>query len=200
MLTMRVVPLFLGLVAIVAGGNADSRLLRRFRQEKDEKFAELSLSHKGLTRWFLEYRPTQPVRSNSPLVLVLHGGSESMNEVFRTRGMHKWLDVCEKNGFLMLVPNGVDIRTGDTKGDNQNWNDYRNLHGDKIDDTGFLAALWAIAERGIDAFRVYQTGPSNGGMMAYRALIETSPLPQSLSPICPRTQCQMPITPLQSLS
>jgi polyhydroxybutyrate depolymerase len=172
-----VVPLFLGLVAIAAAGTADARLLRRFRQDRDEKFAELSLSHKGLTRWFFEYRPTRPVSNGSPLVLVLHGGTESMKEVFHTRGMHRWIDVCEKNGFLMLVPNAVDIRTGDTKGDNQNWNDYRNLHGDKIDDTGFFAALvnWAIAERGIDASRVYLTGHSNGGMMSYRALIETSP-------------------------
>jgi polyhydroxybutyrate depolymerase len=151
------------------------------RRKIDENLIERSIPHAGLTRWFLEYRPVGYVPSvnNSALVLLLHGGTNSMRVIFEKNrpGSRRWIDLSDDKGLLLLAPNAVNIETGDTYGDNQNWNDYRKLHGDKVDDTGFLAALvrWAISERGVNPKRVYITGASNGGMMSYRASIESSP-------------------------
>jgi polyhydroxybutyrate depolymerase len=86
------------------------------------------------------------------------------------------LELSDENGFLVLVPNGVDPGTGDPRGDSQHWNDLRDdwKGGSDADDVGFLTALvdWAVSDRDVDPSRVYVTGPSNGGMMTYRLLVE----------------------------
>lgn len=116
-----------------------------------------------------------------PVVILVHGARQSMRTVFFLgRGARRWLDVCDEppngQGFVLLIPNGVNPKNGDTKGNNQVWNDYNNFGTESVDDVGFLSALtqWAVNIRGgVDTRRVYLTGLSNGGMMAYRALIET---------------------------
>jgi polyhydroxybutyrate depolymerase len=149
--------------AQLVGGSADN-------------LVEQSISHDGLTRWFLEHRPDSYAEGGA-LVILLHGGTQSMRKIFnrRNRGSRRWLDLSDANGFLLLAPNGVNPDTGDTKGDDQNWNDLRDEIGGNVDDVGFLTALtyWAVTERGVDPSRVYVTGASNGGIMTYTALILT---------------------------
>ena len=79
------------------------------------ELVEKSIEHDGLTRWFLEYKPDE-YQSDPALVILIHGGTESMHELFngRAKGSSRWLDVCDANGFLVLAPNGVNIETGDT--------------------------------------------------------------------------------------
>jgi len=141
---------------------------------------EQSLEHDSLTRYFLEYQPDnfQQGGSSSALVILLHGGTQSMYTVFNAnnRGSRRWLELSQENGFLLLAPNGVG--TGwfgigkQTKG-SANWNDLRDF-GSSEDDVGFLVKLieWAVSERNVDPSRVYFTGASNGGMMTYRMLME----------------------------
>jgi polyhydroxybutyrate depolymerase len=75
------------------------------------------------------------------------------------------------------VPNGVNPKTGDTFGNDQNWNDLRPDQAggqSTVDDVGFILALLdqVTAELPIDQDRTFVTGASNGGLMTYRLLIE----------------------------
>jgi polyhydroxybutyrate depolymerase len=71
----------------------------------------------------------------------------------------------------------VNPQTGDTRGDNQNWNDLRSSKSDRnstADDVSFILQLLdeMVRTHGLDKGRIYVTGASNGGMLTYRLLIE----------------------------
>ncbi|HLR32474.1 MAG TPA: dienelactone hydrolase family protein [Fodinibius sp.] len=131
---------------------------------------EGSLQHDGLERVFLFYIP-QNLPDNPPVVILLHGGTRSMNKLFNKNagGTKEWPAVAEDEGFLLLVPNGTGIRDGSPTGNNQQWNDCRPV-GSTADDVGFISELisWADQKASINNNRVYVTGVSNGGVMAYR--------------------------------
>lgn len=132
----------------------------------------------GLKRHFLEYKP-HTLAKGAPLVILLHAGLQSMRKLFRSRrkSTRRWLTLSEREGFLLLAPNGTNPDNGDTAGDTQLWNDLRNaaeIGSVDIDDVAFISALVALAVRdyGVNPDRVYVTGASNGGMMVYRLLVE----------------------------
>jgi len=139
---------------------------------------DLQLEHDGGPRWFRIYVPRE-LRSPAPVVVLLHGGTQSMRKIFRPNsgGTQGWTEVADDEGFLLVVPNGVNAATGDPSGDDQNWNDCR---GDATaaetgaDDVGFIAALldWVAARYDVDPDRVYATGSSNGGQMSFRLAME----------------------------
>lgn len=140
---------------------------------------ESSLEVGGSTRWYMIYTP-EPLTDDLPMVLLLHGGTGSMRSVFHPNagGTKEWLVLAEKEGFILLVPNGTNPETGDTFGDDQNWNDHRSDSAagqTTADDVGFILALLEqiTAQYPVDQERVYVTGGSNGGLMTYRLLIET---------------------------
>jgi len=157
----------------------------------------------GLTRVYLEVVP-ESLRRPAPLVLLLHGGGQSMRKLFRQRrgGTRRWLHLAERDGFVLVAPNGAAAGGGDPAGDRQSWNDLRpdKTEGNSTaDDVAFIAALIDRVARDhpIDRRRVYVTGSSNGGMMTYRLLIERpelfaaaaafiATLPQSEVPDAPR--------------
>ncbi len=138
-----------------------------------------SLDINGTTRWFSLFLPTQPA-SPPPIVVVLHGGGQSMHSIFgpNAGGTSAWPVLAEKHGFLLLAPNGVDAGSGDTNGDSQNWNDFRtsSFRGkSEADDVTFINMLvdHVATVHGADRSRIYLTGASNGGMMTHRLLVET---------------------------
>jgi polyhydroxybutyrate depolymerase len=141
-------------------------------------WTESSLRVEGLDRWYRVYRP-KSLACGAPVVVLLHGGTQSMREVFHARagGTRAWKQIADRDGVLLIVPNGVNPQTGDTRGDNQNWNDLR---ADKFqkesqaDDVTFIVRLLDELQKTdhFESRRVYVTGASNGGMMAYRLLIE----------------------------
>ncbi|MBI3118887.1 MAG: dienelactone hydrolase family protein [Candidatus Hydrogenedentes bacterium] len=139
-----------------------------------------TLEHGGLTRHFRYYVPAH-LTPAAPTVLLLHGGSQSMNKLFRrgAGGTQEWPMLAEEEGFLLLVPNGVNAETGDAAGNHQQWNDCRQNEDmsepmPTSDDVGFIAAMldWAEANFDLDSARVYATGASNGGLMSYRLGME----------------------------
>ncbi len=143
-----------------------------------EGWTEVSFSHDGLTRWYRIYTP-DPLPEKPALVLYLHGGTLSMRSLFSplVDGTKLWLSIAEEEGLVLLVPNGVNTKTGDTFGDDQNWNDLRPdsaVGQTTVNDVGFLIALLdkVSEELPIDETRIYVTGASNGGLMTYRLLIE----------------------------
>jgi polyhydroxybutyrate depolymerase len=141
---------------------------------------ETSLVHSGQSRYFRYFVPVN-LAQHPDVVLVFHGGTRSMRKIFlkRAGGSQEWQALAEQNGFLLLVPNGVNIKNGDSKGDRQNWNDCRiavqgNNSASQADDVGFINALldWAEQHFAINQSRVYATGASNGGMMTLRVITE----------------------------
>ena len=141
---------------------------------------ELSIQHDGKARFFRYFIPSHLV-SNPDVVLLFHGGTQSMRKIFRRRagGTQEWEYLAERDGFLLLAPNGVNIKTGDTEGNKQSWNDCRiavegNNSASTEDDVGFVSKLlhWAKTHFFINESRVYATGASNGGMMTLRVVTE----------------------------
>ena len=144
---------------------------------------EETLRHDGGERRFRYYVP-DTASAAVPVVMLLHGGSQSMDALFAddAGGTQEWREIAEEEGVLLLVPNGTNRDTGAPTGDNQTWNDCRppESEGDaEADDVGFLTALldWAIdrfedGSLSIDRERVFVTGASNGGMMTYRMATE----------------------------
>ena len=136
---------------------------------------ERFIDHDGLTRAFLEHRPSSFPETGGSLVLLLHGGLGFMDGLFSKLfpGNRRWVTVSDNEGFLLLAPNAA---TPDGAG--FVWNILREGEAIKsdVDDVGFLSSLvqWAIQKRGVDPSRVYITGFSDGGDMLYRMLIEKS--------------------------
>lgn len=162
------------LLLAVLSGCSESRSAQRLPQGWQEK----SLIHAGLTRWYRVYSP-DPMPENAPLVLYLHGGTLSMRSLFSplADSSATWFRIAEEQGVVLLVPNGVNPKTGDSYGNDQNWNDLRSDQAEgqtQVDDVGFLLRLLDLVceQMPIDPDRIYVTGASNGGMMTYRLLIE----------------------------
>ena len=141
-------------------------------------WTEENFVHDDLTRWYRVYLP-DPLPENPALVLYLHGGTLSMRSLFSplVDGTKIWLEIAEQEGVVLLVPNGVNAETGDTYGNDQNWNDFRPDQAagqSTVDDVSFILALLERIETEvpIDKNRIFVTGASNGGFMTYRLLIE----------------------------
>ena len=99
-----------------------------------------------------------------PMIIALHGLGSSGES---TRGGQRFDLVAEREGFVVVYPDGIDKR----------WDYGRQLNrpmplvdGKKVDDIAFFNALInrAVAELNVDRKRVYLAGNSNGGMMAHR--------------------------------
>ena len=78
-----------------------------------------------LERVALIYRPAS-FEPGNPAVLLLHGGGRSMRKVIapRTAAAH-WLEIADREGVILIMPNGVNVRDRDPTGDRQTWNDPR---------------------------------------------------------------------------
>lgn len=169
--------LWLVLLCLLASCTLGQRQLRA--DSLPDGWQESSLTVGGSTRWYRIYTP-DPLPANLPMVLLLHGGTGSMRSILRPNagGTKEWLTLAEQEGFILLVPNGTNTDSGDTYGDDQNWNDHRpdSAAGQtNTDDVGFILALIdrITAQYPLDSERIYLTGASNGGLMTYRLLIET---------------------------
>jgi polyhydroxybutyrate depolymerase len=143
-------------------------------QERSQ-WSEATLPQGSLTRYFRYYVPKN-LPKNAPVVILLHGGTQSMRKVVASNsgGSQAWPDLAEREKFLLIVPNGVDPTTGDPAGDRQNWHDCRTDQASIADDVGFVRQLidWAGQTYLVNDRRIYATGSSNGGMMAYRLGME----------------------------
>jgi len=134
------------------------------------------------TRYYRVFVPgSLPDDEPPPMVMWLHGGTQSMREVMppSRSGSAFWPTLAETERFILLVPNGYNEAGQDAFGDDQGWNDCRagsEAIGSARDDVAFLTALLdhAVESMGVDPDRRFVSGASNGGMMTYR-LMEESP-------------------------
>ena len=148
-----------------------------FSQEKSFWIKNFEINHDGISRYFDVFIPLI-LNKNPELVIQLHGGTQSKDKIYdgEDSASKYWKEVAEKNNFLLIVPNGTDLSTGLSKGDNLNWNDCRMpIKNDKqADDVGFISKIidWSIANYNVNDKKVYVTGVSNGGFMSYRLALE----------------------------
>ncbi len=142
----------------------------------------LSLVDVGVARnVILHLPPAYDGATKLPLVVVLHGGAGSGEQIQRLSEMDSDAD---NFGFVVAYPDGSG-RLGDKL---LTWNSghccgYALTH--QVDDVGFIELLIdnLISHYPIDPQRVYVTGISNGGMMAYRAGAELADKVAAIAPI-----------------
>lgn len=121
----------------------------------------------GLKRTYLTYVPPG-LPKGAPLVMVMHGSGQNGAQMRRGTG-YGFERLADEQGFAVVYPDGYEGY----------WNAC-NIVGDysanklNIGDVGFLTALTdkLIAELGVDPGRVFATGLSRGGHMAFRLALE----------------------------
>ncbi len=139
---------------------------------------QLKLDHGGITRTYTMFVPVNifgNVPTNIPLVYNLHGGGSNGVEQMNLTFMNA---VAGTQKFLAVYPDAVNGR----------WNDGRAASAAKnnnADDVGFIAAITAklASQLSVNQLRVYVTGISNGGMMAYRIACENASAYAAVAPV-----------------
>ncbi len=124
-----------------------------------------SITVDGRRRTFRLYRPPSlPV--SAPLVVMLHGGFGNGDQAEKAYG---WDGEADTGHFLVAYPDGV----------NRAWATGGGCCGTPgktgVDDVAFITAMVAAIghQVPVDRRRVYATGISNGGMLAYRLACDT---------------------------
>jgi polyhydroxybutyrate depolymerase len=141
-----------------------------------------SLWYNGQKRTYVVHLPPSYNSSELyPLVLVLHGGGGNARNAERMTGFSEKAD---EEGFIVVYPEG----SGKLRRILLSWNGgfccgYALEHD--VDDVGFIRALIEkmMGEYSINSSRVYITGMSNGGIMAYRLGAELSDLVAAIGPV-----------------
>lgn len=172
--------LILLLLFLAGCGLHDSGIVAQDADTPEPGLKQDTLQHDGLVRVYRFYVP-ETLAENPALVILLHGGGGSMDQLFRPNagGTQEWVDVADDHGFILMVPNGVNIDTGPPSGDSQNWNDCRTPSEEiepvsTADDVGFISRVIGLLQERFDSDKqsVFSTGSSNGGMMTYRLAAE----------------------------
>lgn len=138
----------------MVGGGADASA------PAGSSFAEQSFTHSGRTLHYRLYLPSS-IRAGMPLVVMLHGCTQSAEDFARGTQMNK---LAEEQGFLVAYPSQSQAANAQ-----KCWNWFK--PSDQQRDRGepaLIAGLTRqiIAEHGCDAGRVYIAGLSAGGAAA----------------------------------
>lgn len=119
----------------------------------------------GLDRSYRVYKPAG-LPASAPLVVMLHGGFGSGRQAETAYG---WDQLADSAKFAVAYPDGIG----------RAWNTGGGCCGrpgrDGVDDVGFITATVGEIGKavGTDPARVYVTGISNGGIMAYTLACHT---------------------------
>lgn len=141
----------------------------------------VDLRYGGLARSYIVHLPPQAAGANAlPVILNFHGGGSNAEQQQRYSGMDA---AADRDGFVAVYPSG----TGRGKRA-LTWNAggcCAYAARNRIDDVGFTRALLddLAARTHIDRARVYATGISNGGMMAYRLGVEAADRIAAIAPV-----------------
>ena len=120
----------------------------------------------GAARSYIVYRPAV-LPAAAPLVVMLHGGFGTASQAEKS---YHWDAAADAGHFLVAYPDGLD----------RAWNAGGGCCGAPgkagADDIGFITAMVSAIERAVsvNARRVYATGISNGGIMAYDLACHTT--------------------------
>ncbi len=140
----------------------------------DEK--TIALTHAGVARSYLVHVGRAAMAGTAaPLVVNVHGLNNSPAIQVAFSGMNPLADT---RGLVVVYPQGLNasFNAGGCCGQSSS---------SGVDDMGFIRAIVADVETQvcIDPHRVYATGFSNGGYMAYRLGCEASDLFAAIAPV-----------------
>src|SRR5688572_9787324 len=139
-------------------------------------FHAASITVDGRERKYLFYIPETHAGSESlPLVVGLHGGLGTPAQFAASSDFNR---VAEAHGLVVVYPEG----TGRT------WNGGRccgSAAREVVDDVAFVSALIEhfVRIHNVDRSRIYATGHSNGGIMAFRLACELSSQITAIAPV-----------------
>jgi polyhydroxybutyrate depolymerase len=115
-----------------------------------------------------------------PLVLVLHGGGSNAEAMVRFCGMNQKADQA---GFLVAYPRGTGRLPRALTFNGGNCCGYAQRQ--EIDDVAMVRALLDDLQKAaaVDPRRIFATGMSNGGIMAYRLASELADRIAAIAPV-----------------
>ncbi|MFQ3579588.1 MAG: T9SS type A sorting domain-containing protein [Bacteroidales bacterium] len=150
-----------------------------------------SLQHQLQWRTFkIHLPPSYNSNTALPLVIALHGGGHDADTIEFISKLSIKADI---ENFIVVYPNGRKflIRTwnaGNCCGNSVTFN---------VDDVGFIVKMInkLKIDYNIDTTRIYVTGASNGGMMAYRLACEKPELFAAFAPVATTLQTSSPCIP-----
>ncbi len=135
----------------------------------------------GRGRSYLVHVPPQYVAdSPTPVVLAFHGGGANARTMVAFSGLDQKAD---RSGFIVVYPEGtgrfermLTFNAGNCCGQ---------AAALQVDDVAFVRHVLDDLERiaNVDRHRVFATGMSNGGMMAYRLAAEMSDRIAAIAPV-----------------
>lgn len=125
-----------------------------------------SLTWDGRERTYRLYRP-RTLPTPAPLVVVLHGGFGSGQQAESSYG---WDGLADRERVLVAYPDGLG----------RAWSAGGGCCGSSgregVDDVGFVAHVVSAVQQSVpvDPARIYATGISNGGLLAYRLACDST--------------------------
>jgi polyhydroxybutyrate depolymerase len=128
-----------------------------------------SMTVGGLDRTYHLYRPASASLSSPlPLVIMLHGALGTGSQAEKAYG---WDSKADSGHFIVAYPDGY----------HRTWNAggcCGPAQSDHVDDVAFIQKMVSTisADLPINQKRIYATGISNGGLMAYRLACDTDML------------------------
>ncbi len=140
-------------------------------------YNHLSLNVDGIKRKFILFvPPSLSIEKNNPVIFVLHGALGDSNSAQWNCQMN---DQAEKRTFFLIYPDAMGLHTwnaGACCGLGR-WRETK--------DVQFISAVIDFMELRLNADpkRIYVSGASNGGMMAYRLGMELSAKIAAISPV-----------------
>jgi polyhydroxybutyrate depolymerase len=149
-----------------------------YRSQSEARSQQVTLEFAGKTRRYVLYLPDANAHAGPlPLLVALHGGGGHA-EFMADDERYGLIGKAERAGFAVVFPNGHSRLP---RGRLATWNAggcCGNARDTGSDDVGFIRAVVAdVARRTpIDRQRIFATGMSNGGMMAYRLACEAADL------------------------
>lgn len=156
-------------VLLACGPARESQALGSTSVKSGMQRTEITAS--GQTREVLYHVPSN--RDASPaIVLMLHGGGGAASK-FLDRNP-EIVTQADREGFLLMVPDA-----------GENWNDGRVNFLSEPSDVPYIRSVidFAVSELGGDRSRVFITGPSNGGAMAYKIACDAPEIVTAIAPI-----------------
>lgn len=134
-----------------------------------------------LTRSYIVHVPPKhDPKKPTPVVLAFHGGGSNAEQMVKFCGLN---DTADKHGFIVVYPSGTGRLDKLLTFNGGNCCGYAMTN--KIDDVAFTRAL--LDDLGkvtkVDQKRIFATGMSNGGIMAYKLASELSDRIAAIAPV-----------------
>jgi len=141
-----------------------------------------SIPFGGYDRTYLVHLPTGYTGTTDlPLIIAMHGG---FGNAYNLQNQSQLSIKADAENFIVVYPEGLVGGALNISSWNAGWC-CGWTSNNNIDDVGFINALLdtLIAHYSVDTNRIYATGISNGGFMAYRLACELSDRIVAIAPV-----------------